>query len=44
VGLQSALELLPVLGIVLALVVWAASRTVTRDMDRLQAWMRAESA
>jgi MFS family permease len=44
VGLQSALELLPLLGIVLAVVVWAASRTVTRDMDRLQEWMRAESA
>jgi predicted MFS family arabinose efflux permease len=43
-GLQSALELLPVLGVLLALVVWASSRTVTRDMDRLQEWMRAESA
>ena len=44
VGLQSALELLPLLGLVLSVVVWAASRTVTRDMDRLQEWMRAESA
>ncbi len=43
-GLQSALELLPLLGVVLALVVWAASRTITRDVDRLQEWMRAESA
>jgi MFS family permease len=43
-GLQSALELLPLLGVLLALVVWAASRTVTRDMDRLQEWMRSESA
>jgi predicted MFS family arabinose efflux permease len=43
-GLQSALELLPLLGVALALVVWAASRTVVKDMDRLQAWMRAESA
>ena len=43
-GLQAALELLPLLGIALAVVVWAASRTVTRDMERLQAWMRAESA
>ena len=44
IGLQSALELLPLLGVVLALVVWAASRTITRDVDRLQEWMRAESA
>lgn len=43
-GLQAALTLLPLLGLVLAVVVWAASRTVTRDMDRLQEWMRAESA
>ena len=43
-GLQAALELLPVLGVLLAIVVWAASRTVTRDMDRIQEWMRAESA
>jgi MFS family permease len=43
-GLQAALELLPLLGVALAVVVWAASRTVTRDMDRLQEWMRAESA
>jgi len=43
-GLQAALELLPLLGLVLSVVVWAASRTVTRDMDRLQEWMRAESS
>ena len=44
VGLQSALALLPLLGVALAIVVWAASRTVVKDMDRLQSWMRAESA
>lgn len=44
VGLQSALELLPLLGVALSIVVWAASRTVVKDMERLQSWMRAESA
>jgi MFS family permease len=43
-GLHQALLLLPLLGILLAAVVWAASRTVGRDMDRLQAWMRSEAA
>lgn len=43
-GLQSALELLPLLGLVLAVVMYAASRTVVKDMDRLQDWMRSESA
>ena len=28
----------------LSVVVWAASRTVGRDMDRLQEWMRKEAA
>jgi MFS family permease len=43
-GLRAALLLLPLLGILLSLVVWAASRTVGRDMDRLQEWMRKEAA
>lgn len=43
-GLRAALLLLPLLGILLSLVVWAASRTVGRDMDRLQEWMRQEAA
>jgi MFS family permease len=43
-GLREALLLLPYLGVVLSVVVWAASRTVGRDMDRLQAWMRSEAA
>jgi MFS family permease len=43
-GLRAALQLLPILGVVLSIVVWAASRTVGRDMDRLQEWMRSEAA
>jgi hypothetical protein len=43
VGLHAAMEVLPVLGVVLALVLLAASRPITRDRDRLQAWMRAAS-
>lgn len=43
-GLRAALLLLPLLGILLSVVVWAASRTVGRDMDRLQEWMRKEAA
>jgi MFS family permease len=43
-GLRAALQLLPLLGILLSVVVWAASRTVGRDMDRLQEWMRKEAA
>lgn len=43
-GLRAALFLLPALGVLLSLVMWAASRTVGRDMERLQAWMRVEAA
>jgi MFS family permease len=39
-GLHSALFVIPLLGLLLALVLFAGSRTVTRDMDRLQRWMR----
>lgn len=39
-GLHSALYVVPVLGVVLALVLLAASRTVARDMEKLQRWMR----
>jgi MFS family permease len=42
-GLHSALYVVPVLGIFLGLVLFAASRTVAKDMERLQRWMR-ESA
>jgi MFS family permease len=39
-GLHSALFIVPVLGFLLAVVLFAGSRTVTKDMDRLQRWMR----
>jgi hypothetical protein len=42
-GLRLAMYIIPVLGALLTLVLFAASRTVTRDMEKLQHWMR-ESA
>jgi len=39
-GLHLALYVVPALATVLAVVLAAASRTVTRDVDRLQSWMR----
>jgi MFS family permease len=42
-GLHSALYIIPVLSLLLAIVLFAGSRTVTKDMERLQKWMR-ESA
>jgi MFS family permease len=39
-GLHSALYVVPVLGVLLGLVLLAASRTVPRDMEKLQRWMR----
>jgi MFS family permease len=42
-GLHSAMYIIPVLGVLLTLVLFAGSRTVARDMEKLQRWMR-ESA
>jgi MFS family permease len=42
-GLHSAMYIIPALGLLLALVLFAGSRTVNQDMERLQRWMR-ESA
>jgi MFS family permease len=39
-GLHSALYVVPVSGVLLGLVLLAASRTVARDMEKLQSWMR----
>src|SRR3981081_2948632 len=39
-GLHSALYVVPVSGVLLGLVLFAASRTVARDMEKLQGWMR----
>jgi len=43
-GLHTAMYLVPILAAVLAVVLFAASRTVTKDVSRLQAWMRSQSA
>jgi MFS family permease len=39
-GLHSAMFIVPALGALLMLVLFAGSRTVTRDMDKLHRWMR----
>jgi MFS family permease len=43
-GLHSAMYVIPVLGAHLTLVLFAGSLTVTKDMERLQRWMRESSA
>lgn len=43
-GLHSAMYVIPLLGALLTLVLFAASRTVARDVERLQSWMREEAA
>lgn len=42
-GLHQALYLVPILAAVLAVVLLAASRTVKKDVEKLQTWMRAGS-
>jgi MFS family permease len=42
-GLRSAMYIIPALSVLLALVLFAASRTVTKDMERLHRWMRESS-
>ena len=42
-GLHSAMYITPALSVLLALVLFAASRTVKKDMERLQNWMRKSS-
>ena len=42
-GLHSAMYAIPILSVLLALVLFAASRTVTKDIEKLQSWMK-ESA
>lgn len=39
-GLHSALYVVPVFGVLLGLVLFGASRTVAKDMEKLQRWMR----
>ncbi|HKG21192.1 MAG TPA: MFS transporter, partial [Blastocatellia bacterium] len=43
-GLHSAMYAIPVLGALLTLVLFAGSRTVAKDMERLQRWMRESSS
>src|SRR5262245_17151713 len=43
-GLHTAMYIVPVLATILAVVLFAASRTVTKDVARLQAWMRTQDA
>ncbi len=39
-GLHSAMFAIPILSLLLSLVLFAASRTVTKDIEKLQSWMR----
>jgi MFS family permease len=43
-GLHSAMYIIPGLGALLTLVLFAGSRTVTKDMEKLQRWMRESTA
>ena len=43
-GLHTAMYIVPLLAALLAVVLFAASRTVKRDVARLQAWMREADA
>jgi hypothetical protein len=43
-GLHSAMYIIPALGVLLTLVLFAASGTVTKDMEELQRWMRESTA
>ena len=44
IGLHQAMHVIPVLCLVLAVVLYAASRTVGRDMARLRAWQESRAA
>jgi predicted MFS family arabinose efflux permease len=43
-GLHTAMYIVPILAVLLALVLFAASRTVKKDVEKLQAWMRTAPA
>ncbi len=42
-GLHQAMYVIPVLSAVLSVVLWAGSRTVSRDAQRLDDWMQAQA-
>ncbi|MBC7798854.1 MAG: MFS transporter, partial [Pyrinomonadaceae bacterium] len=44
VGLHSAMYAIPILSVLLTVVLFAASRTVTKDVDKLQKWMREQTS
>jgi predicted MFS family arabinose efflux permease len=43
-GLHSAMFIIPALAVLLTLVLFAGSRTIIKDMERLQRWMRESSS
>jgi len=43
-GLHAAMYIIPTLGVLLTLVLFAASRTVTKDMEKLHHWMYKSTA
>jgi hypothetical protein len=43
-GLHTAMYIVPILAALLALVLFAASRTVRKDVEKLQAWMSTDAA
>jgi len=43
-GLHSAFYVVPLVSLILAVVLYAGSRTVAKDMERLQRWMRDSAA
>ena len=44
VGLQSAMYAIPLLCALLAIVLFAASRTVSADVEKLRKWIREQEA
>ncbi|MGI8642345.1 MAG: spinster family MFS transporter [Pyrinomonadaceae bacterium] len=42
-GLHTAMYAIPILSVLLTIVLFAASRTVTKDIEKLQSWMRDKS-
>src|SRR5207253_10244302 len=42
-GLHTAMYIVPILATILAVILFAASRTVKRDVERLQRWMSSAS-
>jgi MFS family permease len=42
-GLHTAMYAIPILGVLLAIVLLAGSRTVTRDIEKMQAWMKEQT-